>query len=93
MQGVLSDKISEFINGSKKGLIKLVESDGSGIDTVIIKSYDTYIAKAYDTEDNILYNEHDKNKNINIDEFDVVRIRSRYEDNVSLPKVFPDIKT
>jgi len=90
MQGSFEDKIREFINGTKKGTIKLIERSGSGIDFVVIKSYETYIAKAYDTENNILYNEYDKDKNIDLEAFDIVRIRSKYENNVSLPTVFPD---
>lgn len=90
MQGSLKSKIDEFINGTRKGSIKIVKRTGSDVDCVVIKSYETYIAKAYDVEDSILYNAYDKDKDINLEEFDVVRIKSRYENNASLPSTFPD---
>lgn len=90
MQGKFEDKINEFINGTRKGSIKLTERTGSDVDMVVIRSYETYIAKGYDIEDEILYNAYDKDKNIDIKAYDVVRIRSKYEDNVSLPKSFPE---
>ena len=88
LQGALEDKLTEFINGSRKGSIKIIESTDAQYARVIIKSYETIIAKAY--ENYVLYDAYDADKNINIKGYDVVRIRSKYESDIALPQTFPN---
>ncbi len=88
IQGKLSDKINAFINKERKGTIKLVK-ENSGVDYVVIKSYETFIASGYDTANKIIYNEYDKTRRILMNEFVNVSVKDYLLYEVDVPTSFP----
>lgn len=69
----LTDIMSEFITGGRKGTIT-IKSDNSEGEAVFIKSYEGMVVAQSDAEANVFYNMTKPNENINLNEYENVYI-------------------
>ncbi len=90
IEGRISEKIEEFISGSRKGTVEFIETKGSnGYDLIVIKSYEIFTVGIHDAEKEILYSYYDSTNTIKLDEFKNISIKDTNGLTAVLPTVFP----
>ena len=90
--GLLSEKMDEFVSGSKKGIVELIDSDNnSSFDVVRIKSFEVFVASSYSDRNESLYNLFESNHVLDLSVFKQVIITNEVGDETSIPSIYPAV--
>lgn len=88
--GSLFDKLSDMIAGRTKGEIRLISNQKEN-DYVVINAYKTFIASGFNETTQMLYNAYSSTDSIDLSEYDCVKIRSKFNKQDTIPKVFKNV--
>lgn len=86
----LSVEFKKFIDGERKGTVKLINSkNSSGYDIVIIKSYETFILGAYDSGNKVYYDYCKNTQSFCIDDYEHVKVIDKNGKATTVPTSYP----
>ena len=90
METHLNDRMQEFTDESRKGVIEFIKANGAnGFNLINIKSYEVFIIGSYDEKSDIIYDYYNSENKIGFSDTENLNIIDTNGKKANMPKTFP----
>lgn len=90
METNLKDRMQEFTDESRKGVIEFIKANGAnGFNLINIKSYEVFIIGSYDEKSDIIYDYYNSENKIGFSDTENLNIIDTNGKKANMPKTFP----
>ena len=90
METNLKDRMQEFTDESRKGVIEFIKANGAnGFNLINIKSYEVFIIGSYDEKSDIIYDYYNSENKIEFSDTENLNIIDTNGMKANMPKTFP----
>lgn len=90
METNLKDRMQEFTDESRKGVIEFIKANGAnGFNLINIKSYEVFVIGSYDEQSDIIYDYYNSENKIGFSDTEHLNIIDTNGMKANMPKTFP----